>query len=154
MTAHGARERVVRPVEDAIDRATEPQHPRKYADTDEPARGRDLWEEQRRETDEIGLLGTDAQRKGAVAGAVAGALIGALVFLPLGFISWDGAGSTGLRFLIAGIIGVLAGGTVGAVYWGGRLPELEGETVTADNEPGGGTSPRDPRTDERGRPRS
>jgi hypothetical protein len=145
-------ERAVNKVEDAIDEATEPEHPRKYATTDEPASGAMLATEQRRETEDIGIMGTDGQRTGLLVGGAVGGLIGGLLFLPFGFISWGADIGPGMRFVTCAVIGILVGATAGAVYWGGRVPELEGETVNADNSPGGGTSMRDPRTDDRGRP--
>jgi hypothetical protein len=54
--------------------------------------------------------------------------------------------------LACALVGAFAGATGGAVYWGGRLPELEGEVTSADNSPSGsGSSLSDPRTDDRGR---
>ena len=60
-------------------------------------------------------------------------------------------GGFGAVLLVAAIIGAVGGGTVGALYWGGRLPELEGEMNDADNRPSVGTTLRDPNTDDRGR---
>jgi hypothetical protein len=37
------------------------------------------------------------------------------------------------------------------MYFGGRVPELQGETVDADGRPSVGSTPRDPNSDERGR---
>jgi hypothetical protein len=150
------RRRVVEDVEAAVDRATAPEHPRKYADSDEPTNDPDeLRTEQRRESREAWVgpgipVMSDAQLKGGLFGALAGGLIGMVLLLPLGFIPW---GDLDLvwRLVVAGITGALAGGTAGALYWGGREPELEGETVDADNRPSVGTSLRDPSTDERGR---
>jgi hypothetical protein len=53
--------------------------------------------------------------------------------------------------LIAAMCGALAGSTALAVYLGGREPELEGEVQDVDDRPSIGTTPRDPRTDRRGR---
>ena len=97
----------------------------------------------------LGAL-TDAQFKGGLAGTLVGGVIGALLFLPLGLIEWAGLGP-GWRMLIAAVCGALAGGTALAVYLGGREPELEGETRDVDDRPSIGTTPRDPRTDRRGR---
>jgi hypothetical protein len=72
-----------------------------------------------------------------------------VLLLPVALIPF-GFSLTG-RLLMCGIIGALAGGTAGALYFGGRMPELEGETVDADGTPSVGTTPRDSRTDERGR---
>lgn len=139
-------------VEELIDDVTAPEHPRKYATSDAPATSQDLRDEQRRETENMGPFGTQGQRQGIVGGGAIGGVIGALLFLPVGFVSWGADIGAGARFATMAAIGFLVGATAGAVYWGGRLPELEGETVNADNTPGGGTSMRDPRTDERGRP--
>jgi hypothetical protein len=97
---------------------------------------------------------TAGQGKGAIFGIVVGAVIGAALFWPFGFISWGTDVSLGLRILTAAIIGAIAGSTAGVLYFGGRVPELDGETLSADGLPGTGTSPADPRTDERGRPTS
>jgi hypothetical protein len=93
---------------------------------------------------------TDAQWKGFLVGSLVGGLVGAVLLLPLAFISW-GDLELGWRLLIAAVIGALAGGTVGALYLGGRLPELENETMDADGRPQIGSTPRDRRNDERGR---
>jgi hypothetical protein len=44
-----------------------------------------------------------------------------------------------------------AGGVGGALYLAGPEPELEGETLDADDRPSIGTTLRDPHTDARGR---
>lgn len=93
---------------------------------------------------------TDAQWKGLVMGSLAGALVGAVLFLPLGLIGWGGL-ALGWRLAVAALAGALAGGTGMALYLGGRQPELEGETQDVDDRPSVGASPRDPRTDARGR---
>jgi hypothetical protein len=142
--------------EQTIDEHTAPTHgERKYAAGDE-AHSDDpdvLRHEQREEIAEswfgLGFL-TDAQVKGGVAGAVVGGVLGAVLFLPLGLIPWDGL-ALGWRLGLAALCGALAGSTGLAVYLGGREPELEGETRDVDDRPSIGTTPRDPRTDERGR---
>jgi hypothetical protein len=93
---------------------------------------------------------TDAQLKGLVLGALLGGLCGALLFLPLGLIGW-GDISLPWRLGLAALCGALGGGTGGALYLGGREPELEGETQDVDERPSIGTTLRDPHTDERGR---
>ena len=95
---------------------------------------------------------SDAQWKGGLLGALVGGLIGLVVLLPLGLIPWGGL-DLAWRLVVAGIASAFAGGTAGALYWGGRESELEGEWVDADNRPSVGTTMRDPRTDERGRER-
>ena len=80
---------------------------------------------------------------GGAIGAVLGGLLGLIPFADL---------DVGLRVLITALAGAIAGGTAGAVYFGGRVPELEGETTDADGSPSIGSSPRDPgATDSTGR---
>jgi hypothetical protein len=93
---------------------------------------------------------TDAQVRGLVLGSILGGLCGALLFLPLGFIDW-GDISLPWRLGLAALCGAFAGGVGGALYLGGREPELEGETLDADDRPSIGTTLRDPHTDARGR---
>jgi hypothetical protein len=93
---------------------------------------------------------TDAQLKGLMVGALVGGALGALLFLPLGLIGW-GDVALPWRLGLAALCGALAGGTAGALYMGGREPELEGETRDVDDRPSIGTAPRDPHTDDRGR---
>lgn len=148
--------KVVDSAEGALDRHTEPAHPpgRKYA----PPEGGDdpdaLREEQAAETAQPVTAGgpphmTNAQWKGMVLGGLAGGLIGALLFLPVALIPFIDA--VIVRIVVVAIIGWLAGATAGAVYWGGRAPELEGETMDVNGRPSIGTTLRDPHTDERGR---
>jgi hypothetical protein len=93
---------------------------------------------------------TDAQVKGLVLGAILGGLCGAVLFLPLGVIGW-GDLSLPWRLALAALCGALAGGVGGALYLGGREPELEGETRDVDGRPSIGTTLRDSHTDDRGR---
>jgi hypothetical protein len=93
---------------------------------------------------------TDAQVKGLVLAAILGALCGALLFLPLWVIGW-GDLSLPWRLGLAALCGAFAGGLGGALYLGGREPELEGETHDVDGRPSMGTTPRHPHTDDRGR---
>jgi hypothetical protein len=147
--------RIVRRAEDKLDELTEPEHERKYASGPGPAQGDDLVREQTLELEQSwaapGLpVMTDSMFKGLLFGSIVGGAIGILVFLPVAFIPFGGL-AVGWRILVVAIVGALAGGTAGAIYFGGRLPELEGETAEADGRPGVGTTPRDPGTDERGR---
>ncbi len=93
---------------------------------------------------------TDAQAKGLGIGSLIGGAIGLLLFLPLALIPIAGLSLSG-RLLICAIAGALAGGTGGAMYMGGRKPELEGETIDADGRPSVGSTLRDPGTDSQGR---
>jgi hypothetical protein len=139
-----------------VDEHTEPEHGRKYATSDAPPSEDELKVEQQQEMADawtgpgVGAM-TGSMGKGLVFGALVGGLIGALIFAPFGFIP-IGDVAVGWRILLFAVIGALAGGTAGAMYFGGRMPELEGETVNADGSPGVGTAARDPGTDDRGRP--
>ncbi|MCB1017387.1 MAG: hypothetical protein KDB10_20035 [Acidimicrobiales bacterium] len=147
-------------IEDATDDRTAPEHARKYAHEDD-VRGdvREAIREQREEINQswagpgLGPM-SDGQWKGFVLGSLLGGLLGALVLLPFGLIEWGGGLAVGWRLLVAGLAGALGGGTAGALYFGGRVPELEGETVDAAGRPDLGSSPRDAATDERGRSHS
>jgi hypothetical protein len=150
----GPARRVVDRVEGLVDEHTAPEHPRAYADSDRPADRRDLRIEQRRETDELGTgLGvmTRGQMHGVVRGALIGGVLGAVLCWPLGFISWGAGVGLGWRMVATAALGAFAFAVGFMVYLGGRMPELEGETVGANNQPMDGTSPADPQTDDRGR---
>ena len=115
----------------------------------------ELEAEQQREMQEgwagVGFgAATDAQAKGGISGALVWGAVGLVVLLPLGFIPMGGLPLAG-RLLLCAIVGALAGGTFGAIYQGGRGPELEGEMQDRDGRPADGTSMRDPNTDELGR---
>jgi hypothetical protein len=152
----GSARRIVEKAEDTLDEHTRPEHPRKYADSDDAATVADLRREQQRETERqamtpgpVGVL-TEAQGHGFWRGGLAGAVIGALLLWPLGFIEWGGV-ALGWRMVSMSVIGAVAGAVVGGVYFAGRLPELEGELTGAHNQPADGTTLRDPATDDRGR---
>lgn len=142
--------------EEAIDEQTAPAPgERKYV-TGADAHTSDREVLRREQRDEIaeswyglGFL-TDAQLKGALIGALVGGVIGAIVSLPLGIVAF-GDLSIWWRLLIVALCGALAGSTALALYFGGREPELEGETQDVDDSPSIGTSMRDPHTDDRGR---
>jgi hypothetical protein len=143
-------------VERKIDDATEPAAP-KYgtAHGDGDDRVDALESEQRREGDQAWAgpgvpASTDGQAKGLVIGSLLGGAIGLALLLPLAFIPISGL-ALGGRLIVCAIAGALAGGTAGAMYFGGRVPELQGETVDADGRPSVGSTPRDPRSDARGR---
>jgi hypothetical protein len=149
------RPKVVRRVEQAVDEHTEAEHGRPYARYEGSPSTEELRREQRAELDHAvagpGIpVMTRGMWHGLVLGSLIGGVIGAIVLLPLGFIPM-GDLALGWRLLLAATAGALAGGMAGALYLGGRLPELEGETVNTDGSPGIGSSPRDPTTDERGR---
>ena len=147
----------VREAKDRVDRATGAPHQRpKYSENGDE-RGEEvaaLEREQRRETGESwagpGMpAATDAQWKGLLIGSLVGGAIGLVLFLPLALIDF-GLTTVG-RLLLVGVTGALFGGTAGALFMGGRLPELEGETRDEDGTPSDGTSLRDSSSNESGR---
>lgn len=135
--------------EDWLDDHTQPEgdRPQGLEEVDGRPDVADLRRQQQDEMTRTGL-GSPAQFKGAVLGWVVGAIVGAVIFLVIGLVFFD-SGSPA-RFVLP-ILGACAGAAAFFVYWGGRNPELENETMTAQGEPGIGTTPRDPSTDERGR---
>jgi hypothetical protein len=142
---------IVERAEDAIDEHTEPRSERKYATgADRAALRREQQDEAAESWVGPGVPAmTDGQWRGLVVGSLVGGIIGAVVFLPLALVPF--MDPAGLRVLLVVVAGALAGGTAGALYAGGREPELEGEAVDADGRPSVGTTPRDPGTDTRGR---
>jgi hypothetical protein len=145
---------IVERAEEMIDEHTEPDGERKYADAGDGVDPTALRREQQDEAAHAWVgpgvpAMTGGQWHGLAMGAVVGAAVGALLFLPLALIPF--MGPVGLRILLVVAAGALAGGTAGALYAGGREPELEGETIDADGRPSVGTTPRDPHTDARGR---
>lgn len=152
--ANDSKPDALREAEDRIDQATgapaqRPKYnPESRSDTD------GLEREQHREAGQAwagpGMPATsDSQWKGLVIGSLVGGAIGLVLFLPLALIDF-GLTTTG-RLLLVGIAGALTGGTAGALYFGGRVPELEGETMDGDGRPSHGSTLRDPGTDDRGR---
>lgn len=145
-----ATSRVERKIDDATARSGS-----KYANRDGEGRVDALESEQRREAGQAWAgpgvpASSDGQVKGLVIGSLIGGALGLLLLLPLAFIPVGGLSLTG-RLIVCAIAGALAGGTAGAMYFGGRLPELQGETMDADGRPSVGSTPRDPRSDARGR---
>lgn len=143
-------------MERQLDDRLAPEHPRRYADsaspTNDPATLRD---EQHREAAEIaGGPGVPAMTgpmaKGMVGGGLLGALIGAIVMAPLALLPVMSE-SIGVRLIVVVGIGIAGGATAGSMYFGGRVPELSGESVDADNRPSAGSSLSDPNSDDRGR---
>ena len=140
--------------EHVLDEHTEPAHGRKYTDRADERDVAALRAEQRDEAAGSWVgpgvpAMTAGQTRGFLFGSLAGGAIGAIVFLPLALIPFmDPAWG---RVLLVVIAGALAGGTAGALYFGGREPELEGETIDADGRPSIGTTLRDPHSDRRGR---
>jgi hypothetical protein len=154
--ADKSRPEAVRRTEESVDRATgAPHQSPKYAHEGGGTDRSTLENEQRGEASQSSAgpgvpASTDAQAKGLGIGSLVGGAIGLLLFLPLAFIPIAGLSLPG-RLLICAIAGALAGGTGGAMYMGGRQPELEGQTVDSDGRPSVGTTLRDPGTNSRGR---
>lgn len=94
--------------------------------------------EQQREMDtaaaKVGPTGgvmTDAQGRGAIVGGIVGGCIGLVLMVGFAFIPIADTSLTG-RLLLFAIVGVMAGSAAGAVYGGGRAPELEGEATDVE----------------------
>jgi hypothetical protein len=148
--------RLVTEAEHELDRRTAPSRPgdRRYAGRDTGADVEALRDEQE---DEVAhgpaasgaVHMTTGQWRGMLLGGAAGAVLGALLLLPLALIPF--LDPVGARIGLVMLCGALAGTAAGGVYWGGRTPELQGETLDADGRPSHGTTLRDPGTDERGR---
>lgn len=148
--------RLVADAEQELDRHTAPsrQGDRKYAPRESDGDVEALRDEQEDEVAHgVAASGsvhmTTGQWQGMVLGGLGGAILGALLLLPLALIPF--LDPVGARIALVMLCGALAGAAAGGVYWGGRAPELEGETMDADGRPSDGTTLRDPGTDERGR---
>lgn len=151
------RRRLRDAVEDRIDEAAASDHPRRYADSDGPTDDPDvLQHETFREIDGV-VAGpgvspmTEPMWKGLIIGSVIGGALGAVLLAPMAFFVDMGGLALWARLLIVGGIGAVGGGAGGAHYWGGRLPELSGESLDADNTPSAGSTLADPGTDAHGR---
>jgi hypothetical protein len=149
------RPRVVERVEHRIDDHTRSEHPRAFSSSDAPESSIEQMALEQAEESEASYGGfgvvTRAQVRGALWGLLVGGLIGGLIAWPFGFIGWGAGVALGWRILLCAVVGIVAGATVGAVYWGSRLPELSGEMTRPDNLPSAASSLSDPDTDARGR---
>ncbi len=139
------------PLEEAeawLDEHTTPDgdRPKGLEDADPTPTVEQLRREQRREISHVSF-GTEGQTHGAVFGSLAGLIAGTILGVLLGLLLFD----DGPARVVVPVMGALFGSVVGFVYWGGRTPELENETMTTTGLPESGTTPRDPSTDERGR---
>ena len=151
------RQRLRDAVEERIDEAAAGEHPRRYADRDEPTDDPAvLQQESLREIGGV-MAGpgvpamTQPMWRGLLIGSVLGGALGAVILAPLAFLVEMGGLALWARLLLVGGIGAVGGGAAGAHYWGGRLPELSGESLDADNTPSAGSTLADPRTDAHGR---
>lgn len=147
--AEAERSSPVEQAEDWLDEQTQPpgDRPKGLEDAHDPPTVSELRREQRREISHA-MFGTAGQTHGAVFGGLAGAVLGAVIGVVVGFALFDGGSPA--RVVVPVVVAVFAS-LVGFVYWGGRTPELENETMTTAGMPESGTTPRDPGTDDRGR---
>jgi hypothetical protein len=136
--------------EDWLDEQTTPEgnRPKGLEDAHATPTVEELRREQRREATGATLAHTEGHLRGAPIGAIVFGAIGLVVGLFVGFLFFDG--DSPARFVMPAVITAF-GAWIGVVYWGGRTPELENETMSATGEPQDGTTPRDPGTDDRGR---
>lgn len=107
----------------------------------------ELRREQRREMENV-TFGTEGQTRGAFFGALAFGAVGLVLGALIGLLLFDGD-SPGR--VVLPVIVTLFAGVMGFVYWGGRTPELENETMSTTGEPGSSSTPRSRHTDARGR---
>jgi hypothetical protein len=141
------------PVETAegwLDEQTEPAggRPKNLEDAGEQPTVGELRREQRREAAGATLAHTEGHIHGALGGAIVFGAIGLVLGALVGFLAFD-ADSPG-RFVTPIVVTVFVS-WIGVVYWGGRTPELENETMSTTGEPQDGTTPRDADLDDRGR---
>jgi len=149
VTAGADKPKPVEKAEAWLDDKTMPEgnRPKGLEDTEGAPSVDELRREQRREIENV-TFGTEGQTRGAFFGALAFAAVGLIIGVLVGLVLFDGD-SPG-RFVVPVVVTLFAG-VMGFVYWGGRTPELENETMSASGEPGSSSTPRDPRTDDRGR---
>jgi hypothetical protein len=97
----------------------------------------ELRREQRREAAHTTYVHTSGQVHGLLFGALVfgfgGLVLGALI----GFLAFDS--DSPARVVVPAVIAVFSS-WVGIVYWGGRAPEIEHETMTVYGEPEDGTN--------------
>lgn len=93
------------------------------ADADQPAA---MAESQREESDHaLGVL-AESQIRGALIDGVIWGAVGAVIGVLIGLFPIGGL-AIGGRIALWAVVGALAGGAAGAVFGGGREPELEGD---------------------------
>ncbi|MDE0804839.1 MAG: hypothetical protein OSA99_16145 [Acidimicrobiales bacterium] len=143
-------------VEERLDGWFGADHPRRYASSDDPTTDpNELRAEQFREADEMAAgpgvpVMTGPMAKGMALGTLVGGALGALVLAPFALLPILFS-SVAVRLIVFVGVGAFGGAVAGASYFGGRVPELSGESLDADNRPSAGSSLRDPDTDDRGR---
>ena len=140
----------IKAVEGKIDDATRTEggRPKGLEDAGEVPTVDELRREQRREILHTQYVHTQGQTHGAIVGGIVFGIIGLILGAVIGLVAFDG--DSPARFVVPVVVTLFAG-WVGVVYWGGRTPELENETMTIYGEPEDGTTPRSPGNDERGR---
>ena len=99
----------------------------------------ELRREQRREASHATLAHTQGQLHGALFGAAAFGLVGLVLGTVVGLVAFDA--DSPARFVVPAVVTVFSA-WVGVVFWGGRTPEIKGETRTIYGEPEDGTSER------------
>jgi hypothetical protein len=108
----------------------------------------ELRREQRREAAGVTYAHTEGQMHGLIGGGLVFGAIGLVLGALIGFLLFDWDSPT--PYVVAVMVTVFSA-WVGVVFWGGRTPELENETLNIYGEPEDGTTLRDPGTDDRGR---
>jgi len=136
--------------EDWVDEQTMPEgnRPKGLEDAGAVPTVEELRREQRREASHASYVHTQGQVHGALVGGLVFGVIGAVLGVIIGLAAFDS--DSAARFVVPVVVAVFAA-WVGIVYWGGRTPELENETMTIYGEPEDGTTPRSPGNDDRGR---
>lgn len=105
--------------------------------TEQPRPNRPDIAAQRAETGAAGTVGPDLSAipepmtRGLVRGSIVGGVIGAVALAPLALID-IGDLAVLVRLVIVMIIGAVAGSTVGAVFFGGAVAELEDDDSAGD----------------------
>ncbi|MEO6318357.1 MAG: twin transmembrane helix small protein [Acidimicrobiales bacterium] len=139
----------VQKAESWLDEKTKPDvdRPKGLQDASADPTVAELRREQRQEIENV-TFGTEGQTRGALFGSLAFAAVGLVLGALIGFLLFDGdsPGRTVVPVMVA-----LFAGVMGFVYWGGRVPELENETMSTTGAPGSSSTPRDPGNDDRGR---
>ena len=117
---------------------TDVDRPKGLEDAQEVPTVEDLRREQRREAAHATYVHTEGQVHGLVFGLLVFGAIGLALGALIGFLAFDS--DSPARYVVPVMIAVFSA-WVGVVYWGGRAPEVEHETMTAYGEPEDGTNP-------------
>jgi hypothetical protein len=117
---------------------TDTDRPKGLEDAHEVPTVGELRREQRREAAHATYVHTEGQVHGLVFGALVFGAIGLALGALIGFLAFDA--DSPARFVVPAVVAVFSS-WVGVVYFGGRTPELENETMTVYGEPEDGTNP-------------